>query len=165
MAENRFFWSGPPSEKFEGRLPRVDVVIPLPSLPVKGIIMCRSIVGTYLHWTGERTAPCMGDAQDCEGCRRDHPRRWKGYLAITKVPSGMVCLAQLTAEAVASDICLSDPKCNLIGLTLEVARCGKSKTSRLVAKVSGPSHPTMELTEDGIKRALIRLWAGKGRRA
>lgn len=66
--------------------------------------------GVWTHWHGEakRSQGCYGDqSDDCEGCKRGLPRRWKGYLHVIHLEAGEECFVEITpviAQALACQI-------------------------------------------------------------
>lgn len=46
-------------------------------------ILSPSVWGVWTHWNGVKSEGCYGEQKnDCDGCKRGLPRRWKGYLHV-----------------------------------------------------------------------------------
>lgn len=44
------------------------------------VILSETIIGIWTHWSGRASNPCFTPKEDCEGCKKGYPKRWKGYI-------------------------------------------------------------------------------------
>jgi len=42
-------------------------------------LLGQKVHGVWTHWNG-RTDPCIEPKELCNGCAKQHPQRWKGYI-------------------------------------------------------------------------------------
>jgi hypothetical protein len=70
-------------------------------------ILAASLYGLIVHWAGSKSAPCYKDKKKCDGCKRQLPQRWKGYLHAFDHDKREQCFVEvtpLTAESLASQV-------------------------------------------------------------
>jgi hypothetical protein len=105
-----------------------------------------------------RTLPCVKVLGYCEGCSRQLPKRWKGYLAIVSPADGRYAILELTEEARRTCPGLCDGESNLRGQRIVLKRRGTSARSSVQAQILPftlqPNLPEMF----DLKEALQRLW-------
>lgn len=44
------------------------------------IALAKTLRGYRLHWNGRRTVPCTYPIDECNGCKRSQPTKWRAYL-------------------------------------------------------------------------------------
>lgn len=69
-------------------------------------VILSDIFGLWTHWLGDESQPCF-KGKPCPHCKRELPRRWKGYLHAlftNKKGQGFVELTPLTARKI-MDLC------------------------------------------------------------
>jgi hypothetical protein len=128
-----------------------------------GYITSHQILAVWTHFRSDvphhepRTKPCVEPQIQCEGCRRNLRRIWKGYLGCYLHSSGKPFVAEITAEA-ARQTPLLTSGADLRGMLIRLVRPGRSRRGRVWAYLSQPARqvdlpPPMQLVP-----ILARLW-------
>lgn len=104
---------------------------------VVGVICSPSVWGVVTHWdeyAGRkgRTQRCTLDkTESCEGCEKELPSRWKGYIHFFDLVAKKEAYLEITPKAF-DLLCAQAPhKKPLRGLKITAKRAGKSAQSRL----------------------------------
>lgn len=143
------------------RLPHLPLISAKPGRPVVGLVTCRRLRGVYTHFLGNRTQPCM--KLNCEGCQKNLPHRWEGYVSLWTATPCKHVLVRLT-EAAVNDMHGSAPDwTNIRGLHLSVERASSRANSRLLAKVSVYENNQVRLPEEpDLIAHLVLIWRLSG---
>ena len=123
-------------------------------------ILSRSYYGLWIHWNGQRSEGCFEDRQECSGCKRGLPRRWKGYLhCLAAERNGADCFLELTPVAITSLLAQCPKGESLRGLRLNVRRTSGGEKGRLRVLVLGDINPGKGLIEEKDPyNTLRKLW-------
>jgi hypothetical protein len=144
------------------------VPLPGPSIPVIRVdesvnkvvtVLGHAIVGFWTHWTGVRTAPCRNHDEKCDGCARQWPKRWKGYLHVLDHVlgrDGFVEVTPVVAELIRST--LAD-RVDMRGVRMTLRRSPGGKKGRLLVSFlpDWESPATLPPAKDP-ELVLLRLW-------
>jgi len=136
----------------------VPIVSPRPHQKLACVITSDTWVGTYTHFYDRRTHPCLGDADNCEGCRRRHAKRWKAYLAGVMIPGHRNVIIELTVNALDSCHALRHDRHQLRGKKITLWRRGDARNAPVMCMletIKGIEHlpPAFDLMD-----SLCRVW-------
>ncbi len=106
------------------------------------VILSKSLWGVWVHWSGARSEPCHAEKSECPGCKRGHPRRWKGYLHAVTMPVMTEVFVELTPLAAESLNVQMPPETALRGYRLTLKRSQGASNGRLTVIVNNP-HPAL----------------------
>lgn len=127
----------------------------------RAMIVCPHVVAVDTHYLRNRTKPCLGMANGCEGCSFNLPKRWKGYLGCWSVHMSRYVLGELT-KAASTDLrpLINDRAKSLRGLELIMWRVGAHKNAPVKARIDPlPFGKKIELPEPfDIRLALLKIW-------
>ncbi len=108
-------------------------------------ILSPSMWGIWTHWDGQRTLPCMKAKNQCLGCQRGFPKRWKGYLHCYFPPQKSDFLLEITPRAAKLLLDSAPERRMLRGLILRVERSPGGRNGRLLATIVGDDPIEREL--------------------
>lgn len=101
-------------------------------------ISCSSALwGVWTHWINDRTEPCILPAVECNGCKKQAPVRWKGYLHCYDTAGRRSVFLELTPATAQQLIELSKPNTDLRGLSFRISRGNGGKAHLRVAWAGG----------------------------
>jgi hypothetical protein len=143
--------------------PWCDVLSPKPGQEVTGFITSHGTIAVWTHFLPElpghqpRTTCCVEPRHQCEPCRRNMRRIWKGYLGCWQLHTAKPFIAEITAEAARHEPRLVNGT-PLRGLMLKLSRPGRNCRGRVWAALEVPYRlpelpPPMNLIP-----LLARLW-------
>lgn len=129
------------------------------------VILSKGIFGLFTHWDAKAlkgrgaSAPCYRNPDDCDGCRRRLPERWKGYVHVFDMHSRKDGFLELTPTAAAA------LKAQLTGVDnwrccrINVSRQGNGEKTRLKVNVFDSVKESPELPQERCPtETLSRLW-------
>jgi hypothetical protein len=124
------------------------------------VVLSNGLVGVQTHYVHNRTRPCVGTHNQCEGCAQGRATRWKGYLAAWSRSKERLVIAELTMQAVADNMhLLLKKRTDLRGWWLTLTRAGRRVNSPVRAKFEEPPAQQAELPACfDLKAALCRIW-------
>lgn len=114
--------------------------------------------GTWTHYNGRSTEPCLKPKKECPGCKRQLAHRWKCYIHVWNLQRQTDEFLELTPASRAQlddQLPTGEP---YRGQRIEVAR-GKGDKSRLTVLLlpAVPVHGKMPESKDPYK-LLCKLW-------
>lgn len=125
-------------------------------------IFSRNIFGVWTHWQLHGSQPCFNRKEDCEGCKRNFPRRWKGYLHAYDHHAKRQCFLEITpivAESIQQQLGEDQP---VRGYRLKMKR-GNGPKARVKVEVLAPLGGGPELVEEKFPEETLRkLWSLNG---
>lgn len=68
-----------------------------PDTPIRAIITCDDLIGTFTHYYHGRTTPC--EPPDCPACKDLSPARWHGYVSCLDHATREHFLFEFTSKA------------------------------------------------------------------
>jgi hypothetical protein len=142
-------------------LPRIEILSPKPGMDVWVICTSERITGVMTHYLHQRTRPCNGDEDTCEGCLLSLPKRWKGYLAGSMPPKGKQFLVEITYEGYRNCKELHGLNAVLYGKKVILHRAGAARNSRVVVTVAPGEGPAFADRPFDVQEALLRIWFGE----
>lgn len=115
------------------------------------------VVGYWTHW-GTRTLPCTLPREECEGCRRQFPQRWKGYihcLREDRTEEGFLEVTKITRETILEHV---GGEKFLRGSRIKVLRGKGDKTTLrvLLLRPWAAEHPDIPLPDEKSPEQTLR---------
>lgn len=86
------------------------------------VIFSLRITWLCSHWNGARSQPCIDPSEECDGCRKELPTKWKGYFharSLTTDVEGFVEITPTIGDAIRGQ---SDYPLSLRGMRIELRR-------------------------------------------
>jgi hypothetical protein len=74
------------------------------------------------HWNGRRSEPCIIPSDECSGCKRQLPTKWKGYLHVRKLDGEQDGFLEITPHVNDSLLSQAPSKPSLRGWRIEIRR-------------------------------------------
>lgn len=110
------------------------------------VIFSRSIYGQYIHWYGNRSHKCTRDEKKCNGCDRNWPTKWLGYLDAHNIHTEERVFLELTKTACDLLDKQVPPGENLRGVQVRICKTkggpkGRYKVEVLSRRVDDPTLP------------------------
>lgn len=122
-------------------------------------VFSRSVYGVWTHWALHGSSPCFSRKDDCEGCKRQWPRRWKGYLHAYDHHNKRQCFLEITplvAEGITQQLGEGQP---LRGYRLKLKR-GAGPKARVKVEVLAPLGGGPALVDEQFPEETLRkLWS------
>jgi hypothetical protein len=113
-----------------------------------------ALFGTVVHgfWThyGGRTEPCTEPREHCEGCQKQWPSRWKGYVHCLRedtLQEGFLELTKLNRDTILSHTG-SEKLMRGSRLKLQRGKGDKTALRMLLLRGWGAEHPGEEMPEE-----------------
>lgn len=150
-------WNVPPPVDRPRYIP---ILSPKVGVPASALIVTSHLVGVETHFLSNRTKPCIGADNGCEGCKAQLSTRWKGYLGAWHPGFSRYVIVEVTAQAACDNhALLMDEERNLRGMTVVLHRRGKNRN----APVSAEFHPKRQPDDKvpaafDVRKALLRIW-------
>lgn len=120
-------------------------------------ILSHDMVGTKVHYAGNRTRPCTGE--DCESCNRGVAPRWKGYIAAIEDRTGDKVILEVTANVGQRIAAYFDTHRTLQGARLSLKRKGEKNNSPVESQMLEPIMTAGELPQaTDVRPILERMW-------
>lgn len=121
-------------------------------------IFSESMFGIWVHWAGRKSAPHFSDTERCPGCKRQEPKRWKGFLhcfCIEKKQEVFLELTPASAHSLLDQLAVGEV---LRGQGIVVERT-KGDNGRLLIRVCN-SHPDPAKLPPALdpQVSLLSLW-------
>jgi hypothetical protein len=123
-------------------------------------VFSRELFGIWVHWDryNKRSTPHYSDTGNCDGCQRELPKRWKGFLHTWCVEKKQQLFLELTpasANALKAQLATGE---TLRGKGIFVQRT-KGKNGRLLVRVlPGQIDPQAMPEELDPLRSLMAIW-------
>jgi len=127
--------------------------------PKAFIILGSGIRGQWTHWNGKASEPCYEPKEECNGCRRGLPRRWKGYIHVYTVAEKKEGFVEVTPTA--ADILkhFLPADASYRGECIMLNRSSNSEKGRLKCSVHAPYANVASLpAERDPLETLAKLW-------
>jgi len=125
------------------------------------------IYGYWTHWSG-RTDPCIEPKEECQGCKRQDPQRWKGYVFCQRDDNGELGFLELTPLGKKKVLDLLGGERHLRGGRIKVMRGAGDKSAlsymllrHWFAEFEGVSIPEDVHPEDTLR--ILFEWRRPGR--
>jgi hypothetical protein len=80
--------------------PRVEIVRVTWVQPKTYVLLSTAVFGQQIHWYGNRSHECTALHAACNGCQRQWPTKWKGYLHACEVGQRRTVILELTHTAI-----------------------------------------------------------------
>lgn len=74
----------------------VPIVCVAATQRIEAYCCSKTLWGTWTHWDGRRTVPCMTDRKVCGDCQKGLPKRWRGFLLIHEFVRKATFFVELT---------------------------------------------------------------------
>lgn len=121
-------------------------------------VLGTKVRGIWVHWNprGDKSEPHYD--HDCQGCKEQMAKRWKGYLHCFDEVAGQEVFLELTPTSAATlmDAILSPD--HLRGTLISVKR-GQKANSRLNVSVSVQRRDTnVIMAEKDPRKSILKLW-------
>lgn len=107
--------------------PRLKIIRPKAAESFNVAILGSRVHGFWTHYH-DRTEPCTEPKDQCEGCKRQWPSRWKGYVHALQEPGMIEGFLELTALGRERVLDLVGGEAMLRGSRLKIQRGGGVKT-------------------------------------
>lgn len=91
-------------------------------------ILGTSVRGYWTHWSS-RTEPCIDPKEECPGCKRQDPQRWKGYVFARQESSLEIGFLEMTQTMKTKLMSLIVAEQFLRGSRVKACRGNGQKTS------------------------------------
>jgi hypothetical protein len=116
--------------------------------------------GVWTHWDGHRSQPCFQANEECEGCKKGHPKRWKGYLHAWSVKLKREIFLELTPTTAENLLAQLPNGQDLRGLWIKCSRVNGQRQARIKVEIIEPpnSWPTMKMPLKDPRETLDLLW-------
>lgn len=154
-------WDTVPKVEDERFIPIYSAV---PNFTYTLAVVSNELVTVSTHYVHKRTLPCVGEANECEGCQARRQVRVKGYLGCYEKSFDRLVIAELTNEAMThSNIPLTPGASGFRGRAVKLWRIGKGVNGAVRCDFHDVKEP-LELPEEfDVRAALTRIWNGKMR--
>ena len=93
-------------------------------------VLSSKLWGTWTHWDGKKSMPCLADPRECHGCKAGWPERWKGFLHTWNTERRQEEFLELTPLAADHLLSQTSDLQTLRGLCFKFCR-GKGDKARL----------------------------------
>jgi hypothetical protein len=151
-------WADPPPVQ---KLPRIEIASPRPGSPIHLICLSHALVFVWTHYLHQRTQPCRGSEELCEGCQLDKPKRLKAYAAGETRPQAKQVLIEITYDGYRNCKELHAVNADLYGKKITLKRAGQARNSRVIVTVEAGEGPSFNHPAFDVKEALCRIWFGE----
>jgi len=135
--KERFPFNRQDSAPVAGLCPPIYIVSP--DAPMTGFCCSTTVWGTWTHWdtATKRSIACINDKKLCQGCLRQLPHRWKGFLHLYNPQFTREWFVELTplADKSLKGATINQP--SLRGLHLEFRREFRVKKSTILVACTG----------------------------
>jgi len=144
--------------------PELPILRHKANTPTRYLLLSRSLFGLWTHWIDDCSMPCLEPRAGCDGCKRQKPRRWKGYLHAIRMDNreeGFLELTPFAAKALELQV---GGAITLRGVQMKCSRGNGQKTRLKIEVVYAlPSSEGFELPEEKSPEITLRqLWQHKG---
>lgn len=142
--------------------PFAEIRSPRYGAGVEGIVICPKILMVWTHFYGNRTIPHLEDRTECEGCKAERAKRFKGYLGIYLRGTKEYILGEVTQLACEPwKGILQDPAVSLRGAHVRIERANRSPQSRVKMEIKLGVHDVDRLPPPfDILPILLNIWSG-----
>lgn len=143
--------SGPPTARI------LDLVRTPPRGGLMGIITTEKIQGTYTHFFGGKTIPCLDSL--CQACDEKISRRWHGYFGLlTPKPSRHV-LCEIPLQACEKIWEYHGVSGSLRGVKIQLARRNEKANGKVVVSLDTTTIGKFQLPEPAnVQKNLRIIW-------
>jgi hypothetical protein len=120
-------------------------------------VLSYDVDGDYVHFVRGRSLKCK--PKDCEPCKRNVERRWRGYLICANARTRAITLVELTAAAMGPiDIYFRKVR-TLRGALLETKRIPEKINGRLYSTITEGAQDIASFPKVPSVRSILRkLW-------
>jgi len=145
--------------------PREFAAIRLVRVPttgiLQGIVTSHDVIGCWTHWDSYRTQPCPGE--NCDLCRKGHPRRWQGYFSVYSDLTRRQAVIQITPIAAQTLRAAKEQYGYLRGLLVGLSRIAKRPNARIAIETRQLPQPPADLPEAvDIPKYMSLIWQTNG---
>lgn len=125
-------------------------------------ILSKNVFGQYVHWYGGRSHECAADSSQCNGCLRQWPRKWLGYLYVHEISHEQPVFLELTRRACELLWAQAPQDENLRGVQVRISKTKGGSKGRYLVNVLERRVPDEHLTADKDPVEVLRyLWRCK----
>lgn len=154
-------WDVPPRVEDERFIP---IYSAQPQVTYSLAIVTDELVLVSTHYVHKRTIPCIGKANDCEGCKGDRQTRVKGYLGCFEPNFDRLVIAELTNEAMTNcNVPMTVGSKGFRERALKLWRIGKGRNGAVRCEVYDPKEEVELPEEFDVRATLVRIWNGQMR--
>lgn len=101
------------------------------------VVLSDKMDGFISHWTGSVSIPCVEPADECDGCSKSLPTRWRGYLHCLDLHSGKEYYLEVTRGAYEQIALQLECEQGYRGMRLQIRRMAGDQ-SRLKVQINAP---------------------------
>jgi hypothetical protein len=144
--------------------PRMEVVRVTTSELQVFTILSTAVFGQMVHFYGFRSHECTKDHSACNGCERQWPHKWKGYLHCWQHLQQREVFLELTSTAVEQIEGLIDEEKPLRGVTVSIRKTKGGRYGRYVCAIVSRDHSSANLPEEKDPYPILKfLWNCKNK--
>lgn len=135
---------------------------PLVTLSVH--VVSHKLTTVATHYFHARTIPCVGEANECAGCKCGQGKRVKGYLGAFEPAFSRLCILELTHEGMRTcNVDLFNDNIDLRGFIASVKRIGKGRNGAMRCEMGGLQQLQGLPESFDVRAVLCRIWSGQMR--
>jgi len=142
--------------------PRTEIVRVTTSTAQQFTIFSKSIYGQNIHWYARRSHECTKDFKRCNGCDRNWPAKWLGYLHAWHLGEDKPCFIELTRTACDLLVRQAPEKEPLRGLQVRISKSRGGPKGRYHVEVLERRVADAQLPQERDPLTVLRfLWTCK----
>jgi hypothetical protein len=116
------------------------------------------IRGIWVHWAGDKSIPHFRDVEQCYGCTKQHPKRWKGYVHCYCSEMRQEVFLELTPASARSLRDQLSHRGSLRGAVIQVKRTTADNGRLYISTLTPQSNTDAFPPEKDPRPSILKLW-------